>query len=264
MGIVRPDGPVAIRNYIGILSSVNCSATVVRAIADQFRHDIHPEALADFPNVDGVVALPHGSGCAMDPEGEALMILRRTLAGYALHSNFAAVLIVGLGCETNQIGGILQMHGLTGHNQLRAFTIQDTGGTAKTVRHGVELIRQMLLQANQVERQPVPASHLIVGLPCGGSDGYSGITANPALGAALDLLVSHGGAAILSETSEICGAEHLLTRRVATPEIGEKLVRRIHWWQDYCERNNAGQRSKSELRGYGQNEFVPWNISVTM
>ena len=239
MGIVRPDGRVATRNYIGLLSSVNCSATVIRAIADQFRRDIRPEALADYPNVDGVVALPHGTGCGIDYEGEGIAILRRTLAGYAIHPNFAAVLIVGLGCETNQIGGILQAHGLTEHANLRSFYIQETGGTAKTVAHGVELIKQMLPQANEVKRQSVPASHLIVGLQCGGSDGYSGITGNPALGAAVDLLVRNGGTAILSETPEIYGAEHLLTRRAASREIGEKLIKRFHWWQDYCSRNNA-------------------------
>jgi altronate hydrolase len=239
MGIVRSDGRVATRNYIGILSSVNCSATAIRAMADYFRRDIRPEALAKYPNVDGVVALAHGGGCAVDPEGEGLAVLRRTLAGYARHPNFAAVLIVGLGCETNQIGGILQAQGLTEHPNLRAFTIQDTGGTAKTIAHGIELIKTLLPAANKIVRQAIPARHLIVGLQCGGSDGYSGITANPALGAAVDLLVRNGGTAVLSETPEIYGAEHLLTRRAATREVGEKLISRIQWWMNYCERNNA-------------------------
>ena len=239
MGIVRPDGRVATRNYLGILTSVNCSATAARAIAEHFRRDIHPEALADYPNVDGVVALTHWTGCAVDPDGEGLVILRRTLAGYARHPNFASVLIVGLGCETNQIGGILQSQGLSEHAQLRTFTIQDTGGTRKTIAHGIDAIKSMLPLANEVRRQRVPASHLTVGLQCGGSDGYSGITGNPALGAAVDLLVRHGGTAILSETPEVFGAEHLLTRRAASREIGEKLIRRIHWWEEFCARNNA-------------------------
>lgn len=239
MGIVRPDGRVATRNYIGILTSVNCSATAARMIADHFRRDIHPEALADYPNVDGVAALTHGYGCAVDPGGEGIVVMRRTLAGYARHPNFAAVLIIGLGCETNQIGGILQAHGLTEHAQFRAFYIQDMGGTAKTVAHGIELIEEMLPQANEVKREPVPASHLILALQCGGSDGYSGITANPALGAAADLLVRNGGTAVLSETPEIYGAEHLLTRRAASREVGEKLVKRIHWWEEHCARNGA-------------------------
>jgi len=238
-GIVREDGRVATRNYIGILTSVNCSATVARAIADQFRRDIHPEALAAFPNVDGVVALTHGAGCAIDAEGEALSILQRTLGGYAVHPNFAAVLVIGLGCETNQVSRLLETQGLTEHPRLRTFTIQDTGGTTKTIAKGIELIRAMLPQANDVRRQPVPASHLTVGLQCGGSDGYSGITANPVLGAAVDLLVAHGGTAILSETPEIYGAEHLLTRRAVTREVGEKLVARIRWWEDYCARHDA-------------------------
>lgn len=238
-GIVRADGRVATRNYIGILTSVNCSATVARAVADHFRRDIHPEALADYPNIDGVVALTHGAGCAVDPSGEALGLLRRTLAGYAVHPNFAAVLIIGLGCETNQIESLLETQGLQASAQLRAFTIQGIGGTSKTIAAGIEQVRSLLAEANQVRRQPVSAQHLVVGLQCGGSDSYSGITANPALGNAVDRLVAAGGTAILSETPEIYGAEHLLTRRAVSREVGEKLVARIRWWEDYCQRMNA-------------------------
>ncbi|MBU9604753.1 UxaA family hydrolase [Burkholderia multivorans] len=238
-GIVRADGRVATRNYIGILTSVNCSATVARAIADHFRRDIHPQALADYPNVDGVVALTHHSGCAMDGAGDGLKMLQRTLGGYACHPNFASLLIIGLGCETNQVSSLLATQGLVDGPTLHTFTIQDTGGTTRTIARGIELIRQMLPQANAVARQTVPASHLRIGLQCGGSDGYSGISANPVLGAAVDLLVQHGGTAILSETPEIYGAEHLLTRRAQTPEIGHKLVERIRWWEDYCARNGA-------------------------
>ncbi|WP_085691862.1 MULTISPECIES: UxaA family hydrolase [unclassified Pseudomonas] len=238
-GIVRADGRVATRNYIGILTSVNCSATVARAVADHFRRDIHPDVLADYPNIDGVVALTHGAGCAVDPSGEALGLLRRTLAGYAVHPNFAAVLIIGLGCETNQIESLLETQGLQASAQLRAFTIQGIGGTSKTIAAGINQVKALLAEANQVQRQPVSARHLVVGLQCGGSDGYSGITANPALGNAVDRLVAAGGTAILSETPEIYGAEHLLTRRAVSREVGEKLVARIHWWEDYCQRMNA-------------------------
>ncbi|WP_238066156.1 MULTISPECIES: UxaA family hydrolase [Pseudomonas] len=238
-GIVRADGRVATRNYIGILTSVNCSATVARAVADHFRRDIHPEVLADYPNIDGVVALTHGAGCAVDPSGEALGLLRRTLAGYAVHPNFAAVLIIGLGCETNQIESLLETQGLQASAQLRPFTIQGIGGTSKTIAAGIDQVKALLAEANQVQRQPVSARHLVVGLQCGGSDGYSGITANPALGNAVDRLVAAGGTAILSETPEIYGAEHLLTRRAVSREVGEKLVARIRWWEDYCQRMNA-------------------------
>ncbi|MEG0861394.1 MAG: altronate dehydratase family protein [Pseudomonas sp.] len=238
-GIVRADGRVATRNYVGILTSVNCSATVARAVADHFRRDIHPEALAAYPNIDGVVALTHGAGCAVDPSGEALGLLRRTLGGYAVHPNFAAVLIIGLGCETNQIESLLETQGLKAGEQLRAFSIQAIGGTSKTIANGIEQVKSLLAQANQVKREPVSARHLIVGLQCGGSDGYSGITANPALGNAVDRLVAAGGTAILSETPEIYGAEHLLTRRAVSREVGEKLIARIHWWEDYCQRMNA-------------------------
>ncbi len=236
-GIVRADGRVATRNYVGVLTSVNCSATAARAIADHFRRDIRPEALADFPHVDGVVALTHGMGCATASDGEELRVLRRTLGGYARHANFAGVLIVGLGCETNQIQGLVAQEGLAEGAWLRTFNIQDTGGTARTVARGIEIVREMLPHANRVRRQPVPASHLVVGLQCGGSDGYSGISANPALGAAVDRLVRHGGTAILSETPEIYGGEHLLTRRAASPEVADKLLRRIAWWEQYTARN---------------------------
>ncbi len=236
-GIVRADGRVATRNYIGVLTSVNCSATAARAIADHFRRDIHPEALAPYPNVDGVVALTHGMGCATDSEGEELRVLRRTLGGYARHANFCAVLVVGLGCETNQIQGLIAQEGLEEGAHLVTFNIQDTGGTRRTVARGVDIINSLLPDANRVRRQPVPASYLTVGLQCGGSDGYSGISANPALGAAVDRLVRHGGSAILSETPEIYGGEHLLTRRAAHPDVAAKLLQRIAWWEQYTARN---------------------------
>ncbi|HSC97726.1 MAG TPA: altronate dehydratase family protein [Casimicrobiaceae bacterium] len=238
-GIVRRGGPndgkVATRNYIGILSTVNCSATVARGIAGHFT----PERLSRYPNVDGIVALTHGSGCGMDTNGEGMQLLRRTLGGYAQHANFAGVLIVGLGCEANQISALLGSQSLTEGPLLRTFSIQDTGGTSKTIARGISMIEEMLPHANDVVRETVPASNITIGLQCGGSDGYSGITANPALGAAVDLLVRHGGTAILSETPEIYGAEHLLTRRAVSREVGEKLVSRIRWWEEYTTRERG-------------------------
>ena len=239
MGYVRADGRVATRNYIGVLTSVNCSATVARAIADHFRRDIHPEALAAFPNVDGVVALTHGGGCATASDGEPLQVLRRTLGGYARHANFASILVVGLGCETNQIAGLMEQEGLSSSTALHTFNIQETGGTRKTIAHGIELVQWMLEEATRAQRQPVAASHIMVGLQCGGSDGYSGISANPALGAAVDRLVRHGGTAILSETPEIYGGEHLLTRRAVSTAVADKLLARIRWWEQHCERMDA-------------------------
>ncbi|HEX7967513.1 MAG TPA: altronate dehydratase family protein [Stellaceae bacterium] len=234
-GIVRPDGRVATRNYLGVLTTVNCSATAAKLIADQFRGG----ALADFPNVDGVVALGHGTGCGMASEGEAMDLLRRTIAGYARHPNFAGVLILGLGCEANQIGGLLAAEQLAPGPLLNTMTIQDTGGTAKTVREGVARLKAMLPEADKVRRRTVPASHITLALQCGGSDGYSGITANPALGACVDLLVRHGGTAVLSETPEIYGAEHLLTRRAVSRQVGEKIVQRIRWWEEYTARTGG-------------------------
>ncbi len=231
-GIVRADGRVATRNYIGILTSVNCSATVARMIARHFEN-----RLDAFPNVDGVVALTHKSGCGMASEGEPMDVLRRTMAGYARHPNFFAVQVVGLGCEANQINSLLSTQQLKRSDRLAAYTIQEKGGTMKAVREGIARIEAILPEANRVKRETVPASHLLLALQCGGSDGYSGISANPALGAAVDLLVRHGGGAILSETPEIYGAEHLLTRRALTREVGEKLIRRIKWWENYTARN---------------------------
>jgi altronate hydrolase len=228
-GIVRRDGRVATRNYIGVLATVNCSASVACFIADSFTRDI----LAEFPNVDGVVSLGHGTGCAMIPDGEGFVLLQRTLAGYARHPNFAGILLVGLGCEVNQMDCLVKNMHLKQGPLLRTMEIQKAGGTQETVSQGVASIREMLAEANHVERYLVPASHLVLALECGGSDAYSGISANPALGVAVDLLVKNGGTAILSETPEIYGAEHLLTRRAVNRDVGEKLVQYIRWWEEY-------------------------------
>jgi len=240
-GIVRPDGRVATRNYIGVLTTVNCSATVAQYVADAFRRNPFTghDPLADFPNVDGVVALTHKTGCGMSDD-EPLRILRRTLAGYATHPNFAAVVVLGLGCEVNQIPGLMEQGNLDGKPRIRAMTIQATGGTPKTVARGVEFVREALADANaQGVRTTVPASHLCVALQCGGSDGYSGISANPALGAASDLVVRNGGTVILSETPETYGAEHLLTRRAVSEAVGRKLVSLMEWWEEYTRRNGG-------------------------
>jgi len=229
-GFVRPDGRVGTRNYLGVIASVNCSATVCRHIADAFRGP----ALAAWPQVDGVVAITHGSGCGMGGDGEGLALLQRTLRGYANHPNFAGVLVIGLGCEVNQIAPLVETLTARAPGMFATLTIQDEGGTRETIAAGQQLLRQMLEQANQARRQPVPLSHLTVGLQCGGSDGYSGISANPALGAAVDRVVRHGGTAILSETPEIYGAEHLLTHRAATPAVADKLMQRLAWWERYA------------------------------
>ena len=227
-GFVRADGEVGTRNYIGILSTVNCSATVVHKVAAAFT----AERLADFPNIDGVVALSHGLGCGMEMSGEPMELLRRTLGGYARHPNFAAVLIIGLGCERNQLSGLMAQEGLKAGERVHTFVMQESGGTRKTAEAAVKAVQGLLPAANAVHRQPVPASRLKVGLQCGGSDGFSSITANPALGAAMDILVRHGGSAILSETPEIYGVEHTLTRRACSREVGEKLIERVRWWKE--------------------------------
>jgi altronate hydrolase len=233
-GIVRSDGRVATRNYIGILTTVNCAATVARVVGDQFRSR---NGLLDYPNVDGVVALTHKAGCNAGTEGEAIALLRRTIAGYARHANFAAVLIIGLGCESNEMSELVKRQGLDCGERLHTLNIQDKGGTRSTVEYATGVIRELLPEANRVFRQTVSAKHLTVGLQCGGSDGFSAITANPALGFASDVLVRHGGTSILSETPEIYGAEDVLLRRAASPEVGQKLLDLLRWWESYAEKH---------------------------
>ena len=236
LGYRRSNGKAGTRNYVGILSSVNCSASVARFIAEAVTRS---GVLAEYPNVDGVVAFVHGTGCGLAGSGEGYEALERTQWGYAGHANLGAALMVGLGCEVFQIARLKHRYGLVEGGAFRTMTIQDTGGTRKTIEAGVARIREMLPIANAVRRERIPASELILALQCGGSDGYSGITANPALGAAVDLLVRHGGTAVLSETPEIYGAEHLLTRRARSREVGERLVAIIRWWQEYCAKNGG-------------------------
>jgi altronate hydrolase/galactarate dehydratase len=232
-GYHRADGKVGTRNYLGVLTSVNCSGSVARFIAEACERQ---GWLADFPNVDGVVPIVHGTGCGMSGRDEGYATLFRTLQGYARNPNFGGILLVGLGCEVMQIPDLIGHGRMRGDGNFRYMTIQQTGGTRRTVEKGVAMLKEMAAAANAAARAPAGIGHIMVGMQCGGSDGYSGITANPALGFASDLLVAHGGTTILSETPEIYGAEHLLTRRAVTREVGEKIVERIRWWEDYTAR----------------------------
>ena len=233
MGYKRASGRVGTRNYIAIVTSVNCSATAARRIADSFG----PEELAAYPNVDGVVAFVHGTGCGMADSGDGFEALQRVMWGYARHPNHAGVLMVGLGCEMNQIDWLLEAYGLKQGPLFQTMNIQGVAGLRRTVEMGIEKVRAMLPLANEAAREPCPAGELMVALQCGGSDAWSGITANPALGHACDLLVAQGGTGVLAETPEIYGAEHLLTRRAADRAVGDKLVGLIRWWEDYTARN---------------------------
>lgn len=236
-GYRRPDGRAATRNYIAVISTVNCSATSSRYIVDAFDRTL----LNEFPNVDGVIALTHKGGCSFEYGGTDHRQLARTLAGYARHPNIGAYLILGLGCETGQASFLEEEHHLVQLGNAAApsvppliLNIQDVGGVAKTVQRGISALKELLPEVNRVQRVPIPVSELILGTNCGGSDGYSGVTANPALGVASDLLVAQGGTSILAEIPEIYGGEHLLTRRAASREVGEKLLERIRWWEDYA------------------------------
>lgn len=236
LGIQREDGRVATRNYIGVISTVNCSASVVKKVAQHFeRSDI----MKNYPHVDGIVALSHSFGCCIDHDGEGIQQLRRTISGYMQHPNFAAVIIVGLGCEANQLKPLLASQHASNHAKIQSLVMQEQGGTQKTIDKAIAIVTELLPQANQVKRESLPISHLCVALQCGGSDGYSGITANPALGVAVDHLIAQGGTAILSETPEIYGAEHLLTRRAINSEVGHKLVDLIHSWEAYADREKG-------------------------
>ncbi len=235
MGYKRENGKAGTRNYIAVITSVNCSATAARMIAAHFT----PEVLAAYPNVDGVVAFVHGTGCGMAGDGDGFEALQRVMWGYARHPNVGGVLMVGLGCEMNQIDWLLEAYGITPGPLFQAMNIQDVAGLRRTIELGIKKITAMLPLANEATRTPCPASELMVALQCGGSDAWSGITANPALGYACDLLTAQGGTGVLAETPEIYGAEHLLTRRAATPEVGEKLVDLIHWWEEYTKRNKG-------------------------
>ncbi len=235
MGYKRDNGSVGTRNYIAIVTSVNCSATAARMIADHFT----PERLAPYPNVDGVVAFVHGTGCGMAGDGDGFEALQRVMWGYARHPNHAGVLMVGLGCEMNQIDWLLEAYGLKHGPLFQTMTIQNVAGLRRTIEMGIEKVEAMLPLANQATRSPQPASALKVALQCGGSDAWSGITANPALGHACDLLAAQGGTGVLAETPEIYGAEHLLTRRAVDQLTGEKLIGLIRWWEDYTARNKG-------------------------
>ena len=235
-GYVRPNGKVGTRNYIGILTSVNCSATVAKFIAEAVNRS---DLLEDYPEIDGVAAFVHRTGCGMAAYGEGFDLLRRTQWGYATHPNLGGALMVGLGCEVFQIDRMKDEYNLVEGDQFQTMTIQATGGTKKTVAEGIERVKAMLPIAARARRETRPASDVVLALQCGGSDGYSGITANTALGAAVDLVVKHGGTGVLAETPEIYGAEHLLTRRAVNRAVGEKLAERIRWWEDYTKRNGG-------------------------
>ena len=235
LGYRRPDGRVGTRNWLGVIATVNCSATVCHLVRERF-----PRAeLERFPQVDGIVALAHQTGCGMAADGEGFRALQRTIEGYLRHPNFAGVLLVGLGCEVAQVRPMLEALGLGEGPRLRTLVMQESGGTVATVERAVGILREMLPEAAKAEREPVPAGELVLALQCGGSDAWSGISANPALGVAADLLVREGGTAILAETPEIYGAEHLLLRRAVSREVAEKLIARIRWWEAYVARNGA-------------------------
>ncbi|MGQ0633773.1 MAG: UxaA family hydrolase [Planctomycetaceae bacterium] len=235
-GFRRADGRAATRNYIAVVSTVNCSAYTARLIAQAFDRDL----LRDYPNVDGVMPIVHKAGCGMAYGGGDHRLLNRTLAGFAKHANIGAYLLVGLGCEVGQASFLAESEGLVQLDlpQKKAplpliLNMQDEGGIRKTTARATAILKEMLPEVNKVRREPIALSELILGTNCGGSDGNSGVTANPALGYASDLLIAHGGTSVLAETPEIYGGEHTLTRRAVSREVADKLIERIKWWEKY-------------------------------
>jgi altronate hydrolase len=232
MGYRRADGRAGTRNFVGIIASVNCSSTVCKTIADHANRTLLPK----YPGIDGFVPIVHGQGCGMSATGDGMMVLHRTLAGYARHPNFGGILMVGLGCEVNQ----LTLYGQKGVAAgKRHFNIQESGGSRKSVERAMGVLEEICQEVGHLQREPIPVSEIVVGLQCGGSDGMSGITANPALGAAVDILAACGGIGILSETTEIYGAEHLLASRAASPEIAQKLDGQVKWWEQHVAKHGA-------------------------
>ncbi|MBA3942982.1 MAG: altronate dehydratase [Herpetosiphonaceae bacterium] len=234
LGYRRPSGKVGTRNYIAVISTVNCSAHTAREIA----HAFTPERLASYPNVDGVIAIAHQAGCANQIGGEDYVLLQRTLAGMAAHPNVGGYILVGLGCEANQISALVENYGLMDDSEAErhdpiSLVIQEEGGIRKTIRAGITAVEQLLPVVNTTARTAEPVSELMVALQCGGSDGWSGVTANPVLGMVVDEIVRQGGTAVLAETPEIYGAEHLLIRRATSRDVGDKLVGQIHWWEEH-------------------------------
>ena len=233
-GIKRNNGQVATRNYIGIISTVNCSATVTKMISEKIKQS---NILKDFPNIDGIVPITHSTGCGMNTESEGMQIFQRTIDGFKNHPNFSHVFVLGLGCECAQVN--IFKDNVKQHDRIHFLTIQDEGGTKKIVDKVLSEIKNLLKVSNNVKREPLSVNNITLALQCGGSDGYSGISANPALGVAADMLVKQGGSSILSETPEIYGAEHLLINRANKQETADKLIAKIKWWQHYTAINNS-------------------------
>ncbi|MDC0531313.1 UxaA family hydrolase, partial [Alphaproteobacteria bacterium] len=228
MGFKRSDGRAGTRNFIAIVSTVNCSATVVHEIASYFTQ----QKLKKYTNIDGVAAFSHSTGCGMELSGEPMNLLHRTLGGYINHPNVVSSLVVGLGCERCQVGGLFESQGILESNKLKTLIMQENGGTTATIKAGIKCVEEMLQEADKIQRVETPLSSLMVGLQCGGSDAFSSLSANPALGKAVDILVAHGGTAILSETPEIYGVENSLTARAVNSKVAEKLMKRVNWWKD--------------------------------
>ena len=236
LGYGRPNGRAGTRNFVAVISTVSCSAHVTRAIARHFT----PERLVPYANVDGVIAFTHLSGCSFVPGGPVYTLLQRTLAGMARHSNVAAAIFVGLGCEVNQIDELVENYDLRNEGgALRSLVIQDEGGSRKTAQAGIAAIEELLPVVDSVPRTPQPISELMLALQCGGSDGWSGVTANPLVGWVSDEVVRQGGTVVLAETPEVYGTEHLLTRRAISPEVGQKLVDKVRWWEEHTRKHGA-------------------------
>ena len=235
MGFKRADGRVGTRNWVLVIPTSMCSSHEASQIAMRAEFTLYSRE--KYPNVDGVVALPHNKGCGC-PDGSNIQVMLRTLANYANHPNVGGVVFIDLGCEKTNltlVSKYLKDNGGLGFDKpVEWMGIQEAGGTQKAIQKGLELVEGMFDRANLAVREPVSTSNLVLGVKCGGSDGFSGLSANPSLGRASDLVVRSGGTVVITEVPEFCGAEHVFANRARNAEVGRAVFETVDWYKDYA------------------------------
>lgn len=239
MGYKRPDGRVGTRNYVLIVPTSMCASHEAQQISTIAEFTLYSRE--KYPNVDGVVAIPHNKGCGCQ-EGSTIDVMLRTLSNYADHPNVGGVILIDLGCEkTNlaQVERYLLKREKSFDKPVAKIGIQDVGGTQAAIQQGLKEVEALLPKVNLTSREEVPVSELVLGVKCGGSDGFSGISANPSLGRAADMLVRSGGTVLITEVPEFCGAEHLLAYRAKDVETGRAVYRMVDWYKEYASKFGA-------------------------
>jgi len=238
-GFRRPDGRVGTRNFILIVPTSMCASHEAQQIAlmAEFLHYKRER----FPNVDGVVAIPHNKGCGCQ-EGSTIEVMLRTLSNYADHPNVGGVVLLDLGCEKTNLARVekyLLKREKSFDKPVAKIGIQEIGGTQAAIEQGLREVERMLPEVNRIEREECSVGELVLGVKCGGSDGFSGISANPSLGRAADTLVRSGGTVLITEVPEFCGAEHIIAHRAKDAETGRAVYRMIDWYKEYASKFGA-------------------------